>query len=120
MTAGSGNPAAAAPPIPHALSAGERRRAFVDLHNDVTAADIALAAREGYAVPEHLKRYTTLGMGTDQGKTGNLVGPRAARRRHRAEPRRDGADDVPPALRAGVVRPARRARARDVSPTRCG
>ena len=45
------NPAAAAPPIPHALSAGERRRAFVDLHNDVTAADIALAAQEGYAVP---------------------------------------------------------------------
>jgi sarcosine oxidase subunit alpha len=64
----------AAAPIPHALSSGERRRAFVDLHNDVTAADIALAAREGYAVPEHLKRYTTLGMGTDQGKTGNLAG----------------------------------------------
>ena len=42
---------AAAPPIPHALSAGERRRAFVDLHNDVTAADIALAAREGYRGP---------------------------------------------------------------------
>jgi sarcosine oxidase, subunit alpha len=48
------------------------RRAFVDLHNDVTAADIALAAREGYGAIEHLKRYTTLGMGTDQGKTGNL------------------------------------------------
>src|SRR2546425_623524 len=41
------------------------RRAFVDLHNDVTAADIALAAREGYAAIEHAKRYTTLGMGTD-------------------------------------------------------
>ncbi len=40
----------------------------------MTAADIVLAAREGYAVPEHLKRYTTLGMGTDQGKTGNLAG----------------------------------------------
>src|SRR5439155_11829479 len=50
------------------------RRAFVDLHNDVTAADIALAAREGYAAVEHLKRYTTLGMGTDQGKTGNIPG----------------------------------------------
>jgi sarcosine oxidase subunit alpha len=48
------------------------RRAFVDLHNDVTAADIALAAQEGYAAIEHAKRYTTLGMGTDQGKTGNL------------------------------------------------
>ncbi|HEX3860405.1 MAG TPA: sarcosine oxidase subunit alpha family protein [Stellaceae bacterium] len=51
-----------------------RRRAFVDLHNDVTVADIALAVREGYGASEHLKRYTTLGMGTDQGKTGNVAG----------------------------------------------
>jgi sarcosine oxidase subunit alpha len=50
------------------------KRAFVDLHNDVTAADIALAAREGFVASEHLKRYTTLGMGTDQGKTGNVAG----------------------------------------------
>jgi sarcosine oxidase subunit alpha len=50
------------------------RRAFVDLHNDVTAADIALAAREGFVATEHVKRYTTLGMGTDQGKTGNVAG----------------------------------------------
>jgi sarcosine oxidase subunit alpha len=49
-------------------------RAFVDLHNDVTAADIALAAREGFEAIEHVKRYTTLGMGTDQGKTGNIPG----------------------------------------------
>ncbi len=47
---------------------------FVDLQNDVTAADIALAAREGYGSVEHLKRYTTLGMGTDQGKTANVAG----------------------------------------------
>ena len=47
---------------------------FVDLQNDVTVADIALAAREGYQAVEHLKRYTTLGMGTDQGKTSNIVG----------------------------------------------
>ncbi|MBI3937437.1 MAG: (2Fe-2S)-binding protein, partial [Betaproteobacteria bacterium] len=51
-----------------------REKCFVDLHNDVTAADIALAAREGYGSVEHLKRYTTLGMGTDQGKTSNLNG----------------------------------------------
>jgi sarcosine oxidase subunit alpha len=50
------------------------RRAFVDLHNDVTAVDIALAAREGFVATEHVKRYTTLGMGTDQGKTGNVAG----------------------------------------------
>ena len=47
---------------------------FVDLQNDVTVDDIALAAREGYQAVEHLKRYTTLGMGTDQGKTSNIVG----------------------------------------------
>jgi sarcosine oxidase subunit alpha len=45
--------------------------AFLDLQNDVTTADVALAVREGYAAPEHLKRYTTGGMGTDQGKTSN-------------------------------------------------
>ena len=45
---------------------------FVDFQNDVTAADIALAAREGYRSVEHLKRYTTIGMGTDQGKTSNV------------------------------------------------
>jgi sarcosine oxidase subunit alpha len=50
------------------------RRSFVDLHNDVTAADIALAAREGFTAIEHVKRWTTLGMGTDQGKTGNVIG----------------------------------------------
>lgn len=47
---------------------------FVDLQNDVTAADVALAVREGYTSVEHLKRYTTLGMGTDQGRTSNVVG----------------------------------------------
>jgi sarcosine oxidase subunit alpha len=47
---------------------------FVDFQNDVTAADIRLAAREGYASVEHMKRYTTLGFGTDQGKLGNING----------------------------------------------
>src|SRR5262249_31552737 len=62
------------PPLAMPLSRREAKRAFVDLLADVTAGDIALAAREGYAAPEHLKRYTTLGMGPDQGKTGNLAG----------------------------------------------
>ena len=51
-----------------------RIKAFVDLQNDVTSSDVALAAREGYVSVEHLKRYTTLGMGTDQGKTSNING----------------------------------------------
>lgn len=51
-----------------------REKSFVDLQNDVTVADIQLAAREGYVAVEHLKRYTTLGMGTDQGKLSNVTG----------------------------------------------
>jgi sarcosine oxidase subunit alpha len=47
-------------------------KAFVDFQNDVTTADVALAHEEGYVSVEHLKRYTTLGMGTDQGKTSNV------------------------------------------------
>ena len=49
-------------------------KAFIDFQNDVTVADVELAHREGYQSVEHLKRYTTLGMGTDQGKTSNLNG----------------------------------------------
>lgn len=51
-----------------------RGKAFVDFQNDVTDTDVMLAAREGFANSEHLKRYTTLGMATDQGKTGALTG----------------------------------------------
>lgn len=47
-------------------------KAFVDFQNDVTAKDIALAIREGMKSVEHIKRYTTNGMATDQGKTSNL------------------------------------------------
>jgi sarcosine oxidase subunit alpha len=48
-----------------------RGKAFVDFANDVTAADLRLAMREGYRSVEHLKRYTTTGMGPDQGKLAN-------------------------------------------------
>ncbi len=54
--------------------AGARGKSFVDFQNDVTDADVALAAREGFTAVEHLKRYTTLGMATDQGKTSNVTG----------------------------------------------
>jgi methylglutamate dehydrogenase subunit C len=49
-------------------------KSFVDLQNDVTASDIILAEQEGFRSVEHLKRYTTLGMATDQGKLGAVVG----------------------------------------------
>ena len=50
------------------------KRIFVDFQNDVTLADIDLAWCEGFRSVEHVKRYTTLGMATDQGKTSNMVG----------------------------------------------
>ncbi len=52
-------------------STGKR---FVDIQDDVTVEDIELAHRENFRSVEHLKRYTTLGMGTDQGKTSNVNG----------------------------------------------
>ena len=51
-----------------------KNRAWVDLQNDVTAKDIKLANQEGFKSVEHVKRYTTLGMATDQGKTANVLG----------------------------------------------
>ncbi len=60
--------------VPSAHSAGRGPKAFIDLQNDVAASDIVLAAREGYRSIEHVKRYTALGFGTDQGKLGNING----------------------------------------------
>jgi len=54
--------------------ANGRGKAFVDLQHDVTEADIELAVREGFSAAEHAKRYTTLGMATDQGRSGGLNG----------------------------------------------
>ncbi len=67
--AATGWPAMRASP---ALSEAAGGKAFVDFQNDVTAKDIKLAAREGFRSIEHVKRYTTTGMATDQGKTSNL------------------------------------------------
>ncbi len=58
---------------PAATPLADAKAAFIDFQNDVTAADVDLAWREGYRSVEHLKRYTTLGMGTDQGKTSNMA-----------------------------------------------
>jgi heterotetrameric sarcosine oxidase alpha subunit len=54
--------------VPH------KGRAWIDLQNDVTVKDVKLAHQEGFRSVEHLKRYTTLGMATDQGKTSNIGG----------------------------------------------
>ncbi|WP_374374597.1 sarcosine oxidase subunit alpha family protein [Tabrizicola sp.] len=75
----------AAPDLPEAEDAPTRitplwfvhhgkGRAWIDLQNDVTVKDVKLAHQENFSSVEHLKRYTTLGMATDQGKTGNVIG----------------------------------------------
>ena len=56
------------------LPEGKKYKRFLDFQNDVAVSDIELAIREGYRSIEHVKRYTTLGMATDQGKTSNLNG----------------------------------------------
>ena len=81
-TAGAGAPAPVRLPPDPPLGAfvgalpqpggGTGTMAFVDWQNDVTTKDLALATREGFESVEHVKRYTTTGMATDQGKTSNL------------------------------------------------
>ena len=51
----------------------KQSKIFLDFQNDVSLSDVRLAAREGYLSVEHMKRYTTLGMATDQGKTSNMA-----------------------------------------------
>jgi len=60
--------------IPHTKTPTRAPMQFVDLQNDVTAAAIQTATREGFENIEHVKRYTAMGFGTDQGKTGNING----------------------------------------------
>jgi methylglutamate dehydrogenase subunit C len=67
-------PDTVATPIAALWEVDGRGKAFVDLQNDVTTADVRLAAREGYEHVEHMKRYTTHAMATDQGRIGGLLG----------------------------------------------
>ena len=104
---------AAAPGVAGALDKPrDAAKAFVDFQNDVTAADVLLAHREGYRSVEHLKRYTTMGMGTDQGKTSN-VNALALLAQTRGTACRGGRHHhLPPALYAGDDRRLRRPRVR--------
>ncbi len=70
---GVAEPARSGPVLPARVQAAAvAGKAFVDFQNDVTGRDLALAAQEGFRSIEHVKRYTTTGMATDQGKTSNL------------------------------------------------
>lgn len=61
-------------PLYEVASPAKNQKGFLDPQHDVTATDIRLARQEGFISTEHLKRYTTLGMATDQGKMGNVIG----------------------------------------------
>jgi sarcosine oxidase, subunit alpha len=60
--------------MPQGASLKLRSKMWLDYQNDVKVSDVQLAAREGYESVEHTKRYTTLGMATDQGKLSNING----------------------------------------------
>jgi len=60
--------------VPHTKTPDHAPKQFVDMQNDVTAAGIRMTLREGFESIEHVKRYTAMGFGTDQGKTGNING----------------------------------------------
>ena len=60
--------------MPQGANAKLRMKSWLDYQNDVKVSDVQLAAREGYESVEHTKRYTTLGMATDQGKLSNING----------------------------------------------
>ena len=60
--------------MPQGAGAALKMKAWLDYQNDVKVSDVQLAAREGYESVEHTKRYTTLGMATDQGKLSNING----------------------------------------------
>ena len=61
-------------PVYEVKVAGKKTKSLVDPQHDVTTDDVRLAHQEGFVSVEHLKRYTTLGMATDGGKVGNIIG----------------------------------------------
>ena len=70
-----GDPAPALEPFWRSpASRADEKRQFVDLQNDVTVADLRQAVVEGFVHVEHVKRYTTLGVGTEQGRTAGVLG----------------------------------------------
>ena len=60
--------------VPNTKAPSRSVKQFVDMQNDVTAAGLQVSTREGFESIEHVKRYTAMGFGTDQGKTGNVNG----------------------------------------------
>ena len=97
---------------PFALPDGDEDAMFVDLERDATVADLRRAVGAGLRSVEHVKRYTTIGTGSEQGKLANVNAIRVAAELLGVAPRRARDDDVPAAVRPGLVRAARGAQPR--------
>jgi len=95
------------------------KRCWIDLQNDVTTKDIVVSHQDGFRSVEHLKRYTTLGMATDQGKTSNVLGL-AIMAEHSGKSIQDTGTTIfrPPYTPVPIGALAGRARGKQFKPTR--
>ena len=92
---------------------------FIDLQNDVTQKDIELSFKEGFKSVEHLKRYSTLGMATDQGKTSNMLGLASLAKLEKTSISEAGTTIFrPPYVPIAISAFAGRSRGKDFRPTR--
>jgi len=95
------------------------KRCWIDLQNDVTTKDIVVSHQDGFRAVEHVKRYTTLGMATDQGKTSNVLGL-AIMAAHSGKTIQETGTTIfrPPYTPVPIGALAGRARGKDFKPTR--
>jgi sarcosine oxidase, subunit alpha len=93
-----GSAARRVPVGPRVSPTGDTHRQWVDLAHDVTVADLELAVRENYRHVEHVKRYTTVGMAADQGKTSHAQALEIVGRLRKAPPRQLGHTTLRPPI----------------------
>ena len=101
------------------VSTSDPSNSFIDLQNDVTQKDIELSFKEGFKSVEHLKRYSTLGMATDQGKTSNMLGLASLAKLEKTSISEAGITIFrPPYVPVAISAFAGRSRGKDFRPTR--
>ena len=101
------------------VSTSDPSNSFIDLQNDVTQKDIELSFNEGFKSVEHLKRYSTLGMATDQGKTSNMLGLASLAKLEKTSISEAGTTIFrPPYVPIAISAFAGRSRGKDFRPTR--
>ena len=101
------------------VSTSDPSNSFIDLQNDVTQKDIELSFNEGFKSVEHLKRYSTLGMATDQGKTSNMLGLASLAKLEKIHISEAGTTIFrPPYVPIAISAFAGRSRGKDFRPTR--